>query len=324
MDDPLRPVGTGNGNERRSFVASAAGRIDAVISANDTALTRAGAQKLIAEGLVELNGQPVRKSTRVEAGDEVSYVVLVVEQQPRLVTFNLPVLYEDDHVVAVDKPAGLAVHHAPGDDEATVADWLLHHYDLEVAAFEVEHPGIVHRLDRETSGLLLLARNPAAQASLNAAFEARTVHKTYLAITTNRPKKDRAVIEAPIGRHPADRTRMAITKAGREARTSYELLGNDRDQCLLLVHPETGRTHQIRVHLAAVNAPVFGDRVYGKTGDGRHLLHAWQLDVPHPAGGRLEVTAPLPADMLDVVRSMGLETVASPYIDPQAPRRTQD
>jgi 23S rRNA pseudouridine1911/1915/1917 synthase len=321
MGDPVRSVGSA---VRREFVASHAGRIDAVLSAVDDELTRARVQKLIAEGLVELNGAVVRKSARVEAGDRVAYAIPGTPHEARPVDFDLPVLFEDDVVVAIDKPAGLNVHPAPGDDSATVADWFLEHFAVDGAAFLVDHPGIVHRLDRDTSGVMLLARTPAAQAFFSAAFEQRDVHKTYVAITAAVPPRDRALIDAAIGRHPGDRTRMAVTRGGREARTGYRVVGTERDNSIVVVTPETGRTHQIRVHLAAVGAPVLFDQVYGKGGEGRQMLHAWQIDVPHPGGGRLEVTAPLPADMLATVRSIGLEHVASTFIEARPARRFQE
>lgn len=226
-------------------------------------------------------------------------------------------------MLAVDKPAGLAVHGAPGDSTATVAAWFLARYPDESAAFDVDHPGIVHRLDKDTSGVLLLAKTPAARATLSRAFEARETKKTYLAICDGRPRRERAIIDAPIARHPGDRTRMAVTKSGRAARTEYELLGADRDRSLLLVHPESGRTHQIRVHLAAVGVPVAQDRVYGKGSEGRQLLHAWQISVPHPSGGALTVTAPLPSDMAEAVRTMGLEQLALAYSRPTPPERSE-
>lgn len=321
MGDPLR---SGKPGERRDFVASVAGRVDAVISAHDPGLTRAAVQKLITDGRVQLNDAIVRKSARVEPGDSIGYELASVDHEPREVRFDLPVLYEDAFAVVVDKPAGIAVHPAPGDDAATVDDWFMQHYAPDASAFSVDHPGIVHRLDRDTSGVLLLARTPSAQAAFSAAFEQRTAHKTYIALTAARPRKDRAVIDAAIGRHPADRTRMAVTRNGRESRSTYEVLAADGDRCLVQVKPETGRTHQIRVHLAAVGAPIMGDSVYGRGGEGRQLLHAWRLEIPHPDGGVIEATAPLPEDMAAVVRSMGLETVASPYLDVHPARLIQD
>jgi 23S rRNA pseudouridine1911/1915/1917 synthase len=241
------------------------------------------------------------------------------------VSFGLPILYEDADLLAVDKPAGIPVHGAPGEQRETIASWFLAHYPAEAAAFDAEHPGIVHRLDRDTTGVLLLAKTPAAQAALSAAFEARTTAKTYLAVCDGVPRQPQAVIDAPIARDPADRTRMAIVRrGGREARTGYRLLGDDGRQSLLLVDLYTGRTHQARVHLAAVGVPVSGDATYGGTNPtaDRQLLHAWRITVPHPGGDVLTVTSPLPADMVQAVRAMGLDGLASEYSAPHAPART--
>ena len=303
---------------RRELSASAPGRIDAVLAAACPDLSRARLQRLIAGGNVRVNGEPVRKSGRVEAGDTLLLDVPETLHEPAGPEFDLRVLYEDGWLVAIDKPAGLAVHGAPGDTGPSVASWMLARLGALAASFDVERPGIVHRLDKDTSGVLILAKTPAAQAALSAQFEARTTQKTYLAITDGVPDRPKAVIDAEIGRHPGDRMRMAIARHGREARTAYEVLGRGGDHALLLIRPETGRTHQIRVHLSAIGAPVAFDRVYGKGGDGRQLLHAWQLGIPHPAGGLLTVTAELPGDFQASVRALGLEAVALPYFVPVA------
>jgi 23S rRNA pseudouridine1911/1915/1917 synthase len=232
------------------------------------------------------------------------------------VSFDLPVLYEDADLLVVDKPAALATHGAPGDRGPSVAAWFIARYPEQARSFDAERPGIVHRLDKDTTGVLVLAKTPAAATSLGAAFEARTTKKTYLAVVDGVPSRERAVIDAAVGRHPGDRTRMAVVKQGRDARTEYETLGHDRERSFLVLRPETGRTHQIRVHLAAIGCPVANDSVYGRRhgpGEGRQLLHAWQLSVPHPAGGTLTATAPLPADMRLAVRAMGLDSLASKY-----------
>jgi 23S rRNA-/tRNA-specific pseudouridylate synthase len=161
--------------------------------------------------------------------------------------------------------------------------------------------------------VLLLAKTPEAQWKLSRAFEARETGKTYLGVTDGIPRNERAVIEAPIARHAGDRTRMTIAKRGRASRTTYQVLASDRDTAFLEVHPETGRTHQIRVHLKAIGTPVRYDRVYGTEGAGRQMLHAWRLRVPHPAGGALTVTAPISADMRAEVRAMNADKVALPY-----------
>jgi len=274
---------------------------------------------------VVVNGETARKSCRVVDGDRLCVEIPEVSHEAGATGIGIPIVYEDDVLIAVDKPAGLAVHGAPGDMGPSVATWFLARYADEARAFDVERPGIVHRLDKDTSGVLLLAKTPAARAALSHSFEGRTTKKTYLAVCDGVPARAHAVIDAAIGRHPGDRTRMAIAKRGREARTGYELLAANGERSLLLVHPESGRTHQIRVHLAAVGVPVANDRVYGKgDGHGRQLLHAWQIVVPHPAGGTLTVTAPLPPDFVEAVRSIGAEQVALPYTTPTPPVRAEE
>ncbi len=269
-----------------------------------------------------LNDEPVRKSVHVEAGDTVAVTIPDTAHEPLAPAFDLPVLYEDEWVVAIDKPAGLAAHGAAGDTGPSVASWFLARYPAEAAAFDADRPGIVHRLDKDTTGVMVLAKTPAAQAALSRSFEQRETVKNYLAVCDGVPHKPRARIEAKIARHPGDRTKMAITRNGREARTDYEVLGEHRAQSFLSIRLYTGRTHQIRVHLAAISVAVRFDRIYGKAGDGRQLLHAWKLAVPHPAGGTLEVTASLPDDMADEVRLMGLDSLASQYASPATAMRT--
>jgi 23S rRNA pseudouridine1911/1915/1917 synthase len=301
------------------------GRLDAVLAAAFADLSRARVQRLIAEGHVTRNSAPVRKSEQVEAGDLLELTIPETPHEAAGVSFDLPILYEDAWVVAVDKPAGIPVHGAPGERRETIADWFLARYPAEATAFDVEHPGVVHRLDRDTTGVLLLAKTPGAQAALSAAFEARSAMKTYLAVCDGVPRRPQAIIDAPIARDPADRTRMAIVRrGGRAARTGYRLLGDDGRQSLLLVDLFTGRTHQARVHLAAVGLPVSGDTIYGEAPPtaGRQLLHAWRIAVPHPGGGMVTVTAPMPADMAAAVRAMGLDGLASEYSEPHAAART--
>jgi 23S rRNA pseudouridine1911/1915/1917 synthase len=298
----------------RSLTAAASGRLDAVLASAFEDLSRARVQRLIEAGNARVNGTVARKALVVAEGAALELDVPEVEHDAAPTGLKLFSLYEDDVATAIDKPSGLAVHGAPGDTGPSVAAWWLEQLGDAAAAFDVERPGIVHRLDKDTTGVLLLASTPAAQAALSSAFEARTTSKTYLAIVEGVPDRPKAVIDAPIDRHPGDRTRMAIVKRGREARTAYELLHTDGRRSLLLVRPETGRTHQIRVHLAAVNIPIVDDAVYGKrTPGGRQLLHAYELSVPHPAGGRLTVTARIPYDFDHAVRAIGGEALALHY-----------
>jgi len=314
-------AGTGN-IETRSLTAPASGRLDAVLAGAFADLSRARVQRLIDAGHARVNGSPARKAMNVAEGDALELEVPATPHESVPTGLELPVLYEDDQLCVIDKPAGLAVHGAPGDTGPSVAAWWLEKLGEAAGAFDVERPGIVHRLDKDTSGVLVLARTPAAQAALSAAFEARTTKKTYLAIVDGVPDRPKAVIDAPIDRHPGDRTRMAIVTRGREARTAYEVLHSDGRRALIEVHPETGRTHQIRVHLAAIGVPVSDDAVYGKREPGgRQLLHAYQLAIPHPAGGTLTVTAPIPADLDRAMRAIGADAEAVRFARPTAPLR---
>ena len=314
-------AGTGS-PETRSLSAPTAGRLDAVLAGAFEDLSRARVQRLIEAGHARVNGAPARKAMSVSEGDALELEVPPTAHESVPTGLELPILYEDDAVCVIDKPAGLAVHGAPGDTGPSVAAWWLEKLGGAAAAFDVERPGIVHRLDKDTSGVLVLAKTPPAQAALSAAFEARTTKKTYLAIVEGVPDRPKAVIDAPIDRHPGDRTRMAIVTRGRGARTAYEMLHNDGRRALLEIHPETGRTHQIRVHLAAVGVPVADDAVYGKREPGgRQLLHAYQLAIPHPAGGTLTVTAPIPPDMDRAMRAIGADAEAVKFGRDVAPTR---
>jgi len=317
----VNAAGTGS-IETRSMTAPASGRLDAVLAGAFADLSRARVQRLIDAGHARVNGSPARKAMNVAEGDALELEVPATPHESVPTGLELPVLYEDDQLCVIDKPAGLAVHGAPGDTGPSVAAWWLEELGEAAGAFDVERPGIVHRLDKDTSGVLVLARTPAAQAALSAAFEARTTKKTYLAIVEGVPDRPKAVIDAPIDRHPGDRTRMAIVTRGREARTAYEVLHSDGRKALIEVHPETGRTHQIRVHLAAIGVPVSDDAVYGKREPGgRQLLHAYQLALPQPAGGTLTVTAPIPADLDRAMRAIGADAEAVRFARPTAPLR---
>jgi 23S rRNA pseudouridine1911/1915/1917 synthase len=298
----------------RSLTAPVAGRLDAILAAVFDDLSRARVQRLIDAGHARVNGAVAHKALAVVEGAELELDVPDTSHEVAPSGLDLPVLYEDDALSVIDKPAGLAVHGAPGDTSPSVAGWWLEQLGDRAAAFDVERPGIVHRLDKDTSGVLVLAKTPVAQASLSAAFEARTTKKSYLAVVQGVPDRPKAVIDAPIDRHPGDRTRMAIVTRGRESRTTYEQLHTDGRRALLEIKPETGRTHQIRVHLAAVGIPVADDAVYGKREPGgRQLLHAYELSIPHPDGGTLTVSAPIPPDFDRAVRAIGAETLALHY-----------
>ena len=289
-------------------------RVDRFV-ADRTGLSRSYVQKLIAEGrLVDDEGRRLRANSEVRGGGvtlevpppEVPYHL---EPDP---TIEVPVVYEDDDLLIVDKPAGLVVHPAPGHWRGTLVNALLARGDHYGGIAGVARPGIVHRLDRDTSGLLIVARNDAAQASVMAQLKARRVRKTYQALVLGSVAASVGRIEAPIGRDPKDRKRMAVVPDGRAATTGYRVRERFAGWTLLELDLITGRTHQIRVHLAALGHPVAGDPVYG-TGTARRgpdglerlFLHAWRLELVSPSSTKLvRVEAPLPAELEAVLEGL--------------------
>ena len=283
-------------------------RLDRYVVGRLPRLSRAAVQRLIAEGDIVVNHAPAKPSYRLEAGDLVE-VVLPTPQAPPPEAQPIPlaVLYEDAELAVLDKPAGLVVHPARGHVAGTLWNGLLARYpELRAWPREEGWPGLVHRLDRDTSGLLLVARTPAAGDALRAQFKAARVRKVYLALVIGQPENERARIEAPIGRDPRDRKRMGVVETGRAAITEYRILERLGSYAFLEVYPRTGRTHQIRVHLAAIGHPVVGDRVYGPEKQrlklDRLFLHAAQLTFVHPASGeQATFAAPLPCELQTVL-----------------------
>lgn len=275
-------------------------------------LSRSRLQQLIRAGRVTLDGQPARCSTLVAAG--MSIVVHLPAETPVAAPTPRPIpldiVYEDADLVVIAKPAGLVVHPAAGHADDTLVNALLARYP-DLAVGEHDRPGIVHRLDRDTSGLLIIARNQAALEHLRDQFRHRRVRKTYLALVHGRPPSPEGVVDAPVGRDPHQRKRMAVIPGGRPARTAYRVLAEMGECCLLAVTPETGRTHQIRVHLAWLGVPVVGDRVYGRRRQpsdvARQFLHAWRLSFERPGGkGRLDLECPLPEDLRAVLHRLSV------------------
>ncbi len=315
---------------------SAGTRLDLFLASACSDLSRSRVQKLIEEGAVRLSGAAAKRSHVVRAGDEVE-VEVPEPRTPILAPEAIPlsILYEDEHLLAIDKPAGLVVHPAPGHASGTLVNALLHHVrDLKGVGGELR-PGIVHRLDRDTSGVLLVAKTDLAHASLSRQMRKRSMRKEYLALVAGIPRVRKGEVAFAIGRDPRDRKRMKAFRAteepppagAREARTLYEIerdwfpLGLTLLRCRLV----TGRTHQIRVHLGASNLPVVGDPVYGRpryerVRDAalkkrlvefpRQALHAERVEFRHPASNEpLEIVAPLPADLSDLIAA--IEAVAS-------------
>ena len=296
-----------------SFVADEAElgkRIDVVL-VDRTGVTRTLAQRALKSGEVTVGGEMVRPSYRLETGDliegEIPAPVFAV---PEAEDIPVTVRYEDERVLVVSKPAGLVTHPAAGHHSGTLINALLG-MGIPLASEGSTRPGIVHRLDKDTSGLLLVAKDDEAQAALVDSLRARHVSRRYLALVRAIPASPSGTIEAPIGRHPTRRQQMAVVGGGRPSVTHYEVLEAGRAMALLEVTLETGRTHQIRVHLKHLGHPVLGDRTYGGVSDvtkalglQRPFLHAWRLAFPHPDDGRtIEVSDPLPADLTQVLEA---------------------
>ena len=276
---------------------------------NATALTRSAAARLIRDGRVRLNGRTGHASDRVAKGDVVEFVV--PEAHPaRATAESLPLrlVYEDADLVVVDKPAGMVVHPAPGHPSGTMVNALLGLGGSWSAAGGEERPGIVHRLDKGTSGLIVAARNDGAHRALAAQLSDRTLSRKYLAIVRGVIKTTAGQLEGPIGRHPKERKRMAVVKGGRFARTRYEVVERKRAYTLVRCDLDTGRTHQIRVHLAAFGHPVAGDPDYGgrrAAEPSRPMLHAWRLRFKHPRTGKdMSFEAQPPTDFNDFWSSL--------------------
>ncbi len=289
-------------------------RVDRFV-ADRTGLSRSYVQKLISEGLlVDDTGRRLRANSEVRGGAvtlEVPPVEVPFHLEPDP-TIPIEVVYEDDDLLIVNKQAGLVVHPAPGHWQGTLVNALMARGDHYGGIAGVARPGIVHRLDRDTSGLLVVARNDAAQAGVMAQLKARRVRKTYLALAHGSVSASLGRIEAPIGRDPKDRKRMAVVPDGRNATTGYRVRERFREWTLLELDLITGRTHQIRVHLAALGHPVAGDPVYGtgtsrKGPDGleRLFLHAWRLELVSPTSAKLvRVEAPLPNALESVLEGL--------------------
>jgi 23S rRNA pseudouridine1911/1915/1917 synthase len=278
-------------------------RLDVFLAAALPSCSRSAARRLIEDGEVLVDGQVcTRPSQHLIAGQRVDARIppprpssLVPEEMP------LEIVYEDRDMVVLDKPSGLVVHPGAGNWSGTLVHGLLARWN-EVSGVGGElRPGIVHRLDKDTSGLLMVAKNERAHEALSRQLELRTARKHYLALLRGAPRQAGGVIEAPIGRDPVNRQRMAVTERGRPARTVYRTLCFTGGYSLVVARLETGRTHQLRVHFAEVGCPIAGDPIYGndRVGPaGRLWLHAWRLALDRPSDGRrLELEAPLPAEL---------------------------
>lgn len=283
-------------------------RTDLFLTEKLPAYSRSKIQNLIKEGFVTLAGVPVRAKDEVETGD-----CFDIQEPPQKAlakafpeAIPLEILYEDDDLLVINKEAGMVVHAGADHEQGTLVNALLHH-STSLAAKESFRPGLVHRLDKETSGCLLVAKNDEVHAMLSRLFSERKIKKTYLAIATGIPRQKKGTISLPIGRHPVQRLKMTVRRppSGRDAVTDYEVLAHSEKETLIACSPHTGRMHQIRVHLQQLGHPIVGDPLYGKREDWtRHLLHAWKLEFLHPRSRKtIVIEAPIPKEFELVPRA---------------------
>lgn len=289
-------------------------RIDALLARKIEGLSRSAAQRLIENGAVTIRGAPVKKNRRSAAGETVE-VVLTEASEPALEAQEIPldVVYEDEDVIVVNKPRGMVVHPAPGHGDGTLVNALMHHCGESLSGIGGERrPGIVHRIDKDTSGLIIAAKNDLAHLALSKQLSDHSLSRVYEAIVIGRVRNDSGTIDAPVGRHPTDRKKMAVTdKNSRRAVTHYEVVARYNGYTHVRCRLETGRTHQIRVHMAHIGHPVLGDPVYGRAkksekGLSGQCLHARELRFKHPrTGEEVHLTSDLPAYFTEVLNKLG-------------------
>ena len=297
-----------------SFIADTAGeRIDALLARNCPEISRSAAQRLIENGGVLVNGRAVKKNYKAAPGDAVE-VCLPEPEEVELVAQNIPldVVFEDDDLIVVNKPRGLVVHPAPGHPDGTLVNALLWHCGDSLSGIGGEkRPGIVHRIDMDTSGLLIVAKNDFAHQALSAQLSDHSLHRVYEAVVHGRIREDEGKVDAPIGRHPVDRKRMAIVRrGGREAVTHYGVIARYKGFTHIRCRLETGRTHQIRVHMESIGHPLLGDLVYGhkkaEKGLEGQCLHARELKFVHPRTNQpVHLVTPLPEYFTAVLDKLG-------------------
>ena len=292
--------------------ASSQERLDIFLSLQQVELSRSRLKKLIGEGQVQVNETQRPARYKVRAGDRI------VIQVPALVPLDatpeaipLDIVFEDPYLVVLNKPAGMVIHPAPGHSAGTLVNALLHRCTDLSGIGGVERPGIVHRLDKDTSGLIMVAKTETAHKNLASQFKNREIRKEYLAVVKGNVKADKGTIDSAIGRHKVHRKKMD-TRAlnSRDAFTEYQVIHRTKDLSYLLLRPKTGRTHQIRVHLASIHHPVIGDKLYGGKFNNlkmeRHALHAYRLELKHPVTGiDLSFCAPIPKDLGAFLQSHG-------------------
>ena len=288
-------------------------RIDALLSRKFPALSRSLIQKCMEAGTVTVNGKPVKKNARPNTGDEIVFAFPETESLP-VEPQNIPldIVYEDEDIIIVNKTRGMVVHPAPGHPDGTLVNALLYRCGDSLSGIGgVQRPGIVHRIDKDTSGLLAVAKNDFAHQGLSAQLSDHSLCREYVAVVNGNFREESGVVDRPIGRHPVDRKRMAVNeKNGRAAVTHWQVLARYRGYTLLRCRLETGRTHQIRVHMASIGHPLLGDGLYGAKCPDKGLegqcLHARRLCLIHPRTGEaLQFEAPLPDYFNEILARLG-------------------
>jgi 23S rRNA pseudouridine1911/1915/1917 synthase len=320
-----------SGDERIVLRSEETGqRVDKFLAANSL-LSRSAIQRLAREGHVRVDGASVDPAHKLRAGQEIVVDVPAAEPDSvlRAEDIAVDVLYEDDDAIVVNKPAGLVVHPAHGHKTGTLVNAMLGRIDSRTGR-EAGRPGIVHRLDKDTSGVMIVAKNDVAQLALSRQLQAQRFAKEYLALVWGDPGDADVVVEAPVQRDAEDRRRMVVRAGGRDAITRFSRIsawagarrgsaGAETAMSLLHVRPVTGRTHQIRVHMAYAHFPIVGDPVYGRRSDtsglARQFLHAWRLTVRLPHAGERTFTAPLAADLRAFIDSLGEPTKRTAMLD---------
>ena len=286
-------------------------RLDKYLTQVLPQFSRAYLQKLIVQGYILVNGQRTKANQRLSNVDSITVELPPLSLYPLAEPIPLTIIYEDEEILVIDKPAGLTVHPAPGHPSHTLVNAILAHCPDLAMSNELMRPGIVHRLDKDTSGLIVIAKNDSAREYLAAQFKSRTVTKGYFVLVKGRLSPDQGIIEAPIGRDPHSRRRMAIVETGKEATTRYQVRKYLDNYTLVEVTPLTGRTHQIRVHLSAIGYPVIGDSLYGtkSTHLNRQFIHAYRLGFCLPSTKQYqEFIAPLPVDLEQALEHLARNT----------------
>lgn len=296
----------------RFTIRTETGRLDTVLSALAPRYSRSHLKRLIEDGFVHVNGAGTKPKYRVSPGDIVTLTIPPAKPvEAEAQDIPLDIVYEDQDIIVINKPQGMVVHPAPGNPDGTLVNALLHHCEHLSGINGMIRPGIVHRIDKDTSGLLVAAKTDAAYRGLAAQIKAHTARRIYLAVTEGCIKDDEGIVDAPIGRHPVDRKRMAVTERGRtrSAVTAYKVIERFAGYTLIEARLQTGRTHQIRVHMAHIGHPLVGDPVYGHKRQKFKLpgqaLHAARLILTHPVtGDEMEFSTQPPASFSELVEKL--------------------